>query len=105
MEDDDNIKSVLVFYFIDDESISSKSYQSVWNSFIDKKVEGVVCKNVFHCEFPEYDLLSLIEARDLKSEIFELINSEYHQGANFMFVNPVVGAPIGGFWIQQLLEN
>jgi hypothetical protein len=65
MEDDDNIKTVLVFYFIDDESISSKSYQSVWSSFIEKKVEGVVCKNVVHFEFPEHDLFTLIEARDL----------------------------------------
>ena len=105
MEDDDNIKSVLVFYFIDDESISSKSYQSVWNSFIDKKVEGVVCKNVVHFELPEQELLSLITAKKLQAEVLDLINSEYHLGANFMFVNRVVGAPIGGFWIQQLLEN
>ena len=102
---ENNMKSVLAFYRIEDESIFNKSMKDIWNDFVISKVEGVSCSNVFHFEFSTDVLLSLLKSSDITNELLSDINSEYDLGATVMFVMPVVGNPIDGFLLSNFLSN
>ena len=100
-----NIKSVLVFFRIEDDSIFEMSINDIWINFVIAKVEGVSCSNVFHSELPTEELLFLVKSKDNSTGLFTDIKSEYESGANVMFVNPVVGNPIDGFLLNNFLSH
>jgi len=102
---DKDIKSALVFYSIKDDSIFDMNIKDIWTKFIMSKAEGVRCLNVYHFELSTEELLTLFKSKDIPSELFSQIKSEYNSGANIMFINPVVGAPIDGFLLQKFFSN
>ena len=102
---EENIKSALIFYSIDDDSIFNLSVKDIWVDFIESKVEGVSCNNVYHSELTPDELLSVVKSKDISSEIFAYIKSECDLGANVMFVNPIVGTPIDGFLLHEFFSH
>ena len=100
-----DIKSVLVFYSIEDDSIFDMAIKDIWTDFVISKIEGVRCTNVYHFELPTEELLHMVKGKDISSELFSDIKSEYELGANVMFVNPVVGNPIDGFLLSNYLSH
>ena len=102
---EEDIRSVLAFYAVDDESIFEMSIKDVWTKFVISKVDGVTCRNIFHSELTPTELLELVKNKDMSSDLFSDIKSEYDLGANVLFVSPVVGEPIDGFLIHQLLSH
>ncbi len=100
-----DIKSFLVFYSIEDDSIFSMSIKDIWTSFVISKVEGVRCSIVYHFELTTEELLTLVKSKDISSELFSNIKSEYNSGANVMFVKPAVGSPIDGFFLRKFLSH
>jgi hypothetical protein len=102
---DKDIKSALVFYRIDDDSIYDMSFNDIWTDFVMSKVEGVSCSNVYHFELPTEELLALVKSKDNSSKLFSGIKSEFDSGATVMFVNPVVGSPIDGFLLHKFLSH
>ena len=102
--DDKNIKSVLVFYSIEDDSIFDMSFNDIWTDFVMSKVEGVRCLNVYHSELPTEELLDFVKSKDNSNGLFSDIKSEYESGANVMFVSPVVGSPIDGFLLHKFIS-
>jgi len=102
---EDEIKSALVFYSIEDDSIVNMSINDIWNNFIIAKREGVSCRNVFHFEASPQELLSLMKSKNIDPKLFEDIKSEFDLGAQVMFVSPVVGDPIGGFLAHNFFSH
>lgn len=102
---EDEIKSALVFYSIEDDAILAMKYKDIWERFIVSKIEGVSCKNVFHSEMSPEELLSLLKSNNIPQELFENIKSEFDLGADIMFVKPVVGEPIDGFMADNFLSH
>ena len=100
-----DFKSVLVFYRIEDDSIFEMNINDIWTDFVIAKVEGVSCSNVYHFELPTEELLALVKSKVISSKLFSDIKSEFDSGATVMFVNPVVGNPIGGFLLSNFLLN
>jgi|GEM_PF-6581702 len=99
------IKSVLVFYRIESDLIFDMDINDIWTDFVIAKVEGVSCSNVYHFELPTEELLTLVKSKDISSKLFSDIKSEFETGATLMFVNPVVGNPIGGFLLSTFLSH
>ena len=102
---DDEIKSVLIFYSIDDEAILNLKFKDIWEKFVIANIEGVSCRNVFHFEMSPEELSSLINSKNIPPKILKDIKSEFDLGANIMFVNPVVGEPIDGFMAHNFLSH
>jgi len=98
-------ESVLSFYRIDDPSIFEMSILDVWAYFVVDKVEGVSCSNVHSFELTAEELLDYVKSIENSSELFSEIRSEYELGATIVFVKPVVGSPLGGFILRNLLSN
>lgn len=102
---DNDMKSVLVFYRIEDDSIFDMAINDIWTDFVISKTEGVRCTNVYHFELPTEALLTLVKSKDISSKLFSDIKSEFQTGATVMFVNPVVGNPIDGFLLNNFLSH
>ena len=103
--EENEIKSVLVFYSIEDDAILDMKFNDIWTDFVIAEAEGVRCTNVYHFELPTEELLHMVKGIDISSELFSDIKSEYELGANVMFVNPVVGSPIDGFLLFKFLSH
>jgi hypothetical protein len=99
------IKSVILFYFIEDHSIFDTGIQDIWADFVVAKAEGVRCTNVYHTDLTPEDLLGCVNSKDNSNGLFSNIRAEYESGANIMFVNPVVGSPLAGFILHKFFAN
>ena len=102
---DKDMKSVLVFYSIENDLIFDMNIKDIWTDFVMSKAEGVRCLNVYHFELSTEELLTLFKSKDIPSELFLQIKNEYDSGANVMFINPVVGTPIDGFLLRKFFSN
>jgi hypothetical protein len=97
-------KSVISFYSIDDE-LAQLSYREVWDKFIINKEADISCKNIFHCAMGVDDLADTLKDRANIDPLFLAdIEFEHLNGANFMFVQPIVGEPIAGFHLASYIQ-
>jgi hypothetical protein len=94
---------VLVFYRIESDLIFDMSIKDIWTDFVIAKVDCVSCRQVVSFEMPTAELLALVESRDYCTELFKIIKLEYDKGSNVLFVQPIMGIPIDGFLLRELL--
>ena len=98
-------QSVMAFYQIPDNAISKLDYKDVWGSYIATKVSGVSCRNIFHCAYaPDVMANAISSELDPNDWLYQALESEKVDGANYVFIGPVSGAPIVGYQIDALLE-
>ena len=60
---------------------------------------------MYSFELTAEELLHYVKSMDNSSELFSDIRSEFELGATIVFVKPVVGSPLGGFILRNLLSN
>jgi hypothetical protein len=100
-----NAKSVIAIYWIESDDIDTLDYWSIWSKYVVSKVKETVCRNIFHCDMVPSDMLKKLSNEHLLDhQLKDLIKEEKECGANYIFVGPVVGDPIGGFSIETLLN-
>jgi len=99
----EKLKSVLVFYSIKDNTVFDMNIEDIWANYVIAKVDNVSCKNVFEFNYAPEELLSLVKSKNLNAKLLADIKSEFESGANVMFVKPVVGNPLDGFFIKDFL--
>lgn len=97
---------VLTFYSAQLDGADNFDYQDAWEKCIVAKADGVFCRNVFHIDMPPSELSRLLRTENgFKESLLDAIHSEYLGGAVLMFVQPQVGAPIDGFYIDEFLGS
>ena len=105
-QNSDANKSVITFYSIKkDLDIAKLSYKDVWKKYVLSKTEGVSCVNIFHIDSSVEDLIKKLQPAIIDKELFEGIRSEYENDAVYMFLNPEVGEPVDGFYIETYLQQ
>lgn len=102
---ENEIKSVLVFYSIENDAILDMKFNDIWEKFVLPKIEGVSCRNVFHFESTPEELSVMLKSKNIPIEIFSSIKSEFDLGANVVFISPVVGHPIDGLLAHNFLPH
>lgn len=99
-------ESVLSIYSIESDVVNDYTdFLQIWDNFVAAKVQGVSCREIVNVPVPASELYKLIELRDLSEEVFETLRNEFERGANVVFIQPVVGKPIGGFFLSNLVSN
>lgn len=101
---DHDYKSVLAFYDIPGKSQFKMNFQAIWDDFIVPS-PGIRCTNVFHFEMTPDELMLKMTNKDFSSELASDIHNEFESGASVVFVQPIKGAPVGGFFVHELLTE
>ncbi len=98
-------QSVLTFYSIPYESIIAMKYDNIFNDFILSKKPDISCRNIFSFELGTETLNEIIISKS-NAEIFSLIKKEFEEdNANYMFIKPIEGMPVNGFYIKEYLTT
>jgi hypothetical protein len=98
-------QSVMSFYQIPENTLNELSYQDVWYKYVASKVSGVSCRNIFHCMHDPMQIgMAMSAGLDKKGWLYKDIENEKASGANYVFIQPVNGAPVGGYEIDELLH-
>ena len=96
-------KCVLTFYSLPD-TANEDSYTDVWQKYVQGKVDGVACKNVFSFDMNTEKLIALLKQRNkADQELLEDIKLMQASGASYMFVAPTNGDPVYGAYIADYL--
>ncbi|MDO9206162.1 hypothetical protein [Methylotenera sp.] len=99
-------KSVLTFYSVKFQNEQRLSYEEVWQKCAVAKAENVSCTNVFRFQLKPTELSKMLRNLKLKdNNLLSDIKCEHQNGAVFMFVQPIVGAPIDGFYIEDFIAQ
>jgi hypothetical protein len=101
---DDQAKSVLSFYEIPGKFFLNLNFKAIWEDFVDAP-NSARCTNVFHFDMTTDELLNMLRNKDFHSELLKDISAEASSGANVVFVQPIKGAPLDGFFVHELLED
>lgn len=98
--------SVMSFYQIPEPAISGANYKDVWEKYVETKVVGVSCRNILKLGLlPEQVVAELAHKEFRGGPIGKAIQDERSNGANYVFIKPVCGAPIDGYEIDGLMGN
>ncbi len=100
----DQAKSVLSFYVIPGKLFLKLNFKAIWEDFVDAP-NSARCTNVFHFDMTTDELMNMLRNRDFSSELLNDIRVESDSGANVVFISPVKGAPLDGFFIHELLND
>lgn len=94
---------VLTFYSLPS-TATKASFGDVWQRYVEGKVEGVACKNVYSFDMAPEALVDYLKQRkQVDEELLADIKSMLGSGAVYMFVAPADGAPIFGEYIADYL--
>ena len=97
---------VLTFYSAQLDNSVSFNFQDVWKKYIAAKADGVTCSNVFHFDKSPSELSRLLRTENgYKESLLDAIHAEYLGGAALMFIQPQVGVPVDGFYIDEFLSG
>ena len=98
-------KSVIVFYSINYNTIATMSYDKAWDDYVIKDLPNIYCKNVAYFDLSPSSLANLLRNGGTSEleDILDATRIELADGSNFIFVNPVNGRPIDGFYIPNFL--
>ena len=101
------IKSVIAFYEIRGNGIAKSDFQKAWTRVVNESPKTISCRTVFHFDINVTELLNRVnELKESDDELLQdILDQHHHNGANFMFVSPVVGAPIDGFYLEYFLDK
>ncbi|MEY4318021.1 MAG: hypothetical protein RI902_1829 [Pseudomonadota bacterium] len=100
----DQAKSVLSFYVIPGKFFLKLNFKAIWEDFVDAP-NSARCTNVFHFDMTTDELMNMLRNRDFSSELLNDIRVESDSGSNVVFISPVKGAPLDGFFIHELLND
>jgi len=94
---------VLTFYSLPS-TANEASFGDVWQKYVEGKVEGVACKNVYSFDMAPEALVGYLKRRkQVDEELLADIESMLGSGAVYMFVAPTDGGPIFGEYIADYL--
>jgi len=97
-------KSVIACYEIKDNAINKLGFKEIWEKYVSSKVDDVTCRNIFSFDMSVDALAeSLKNSKDIDNELLDAIEAEFKSGANYMFINPEVGNPEDGYFIEPFL--
>lgn len=97
-------KSVLTFYYAENACDGEFKFKDVWCRIASKTAANIHCINVYHCELSTAQLsTSIRDSSFYSSQLMQDIALELENGAIFMFVATVVGKPVDGFLIDELM--
>lgn len=98
---EEDYKSALTLYSIPYKVIFDLDYQEIWNQFVMSKADRVSCRNVIHTIFSPDELLDMVVKSKLAPDLTKDLKEEFESGANVLFVVPIQGGPIGGFFANH----
>ena len=96
--------SVIALYEIKDEAINKLGFKEIWDKYVASKSDDVFCRNIISFDMSVDALAeSLKNSKDIDNELLDAIEAEFKSGANYMFINPEVGNPEDGYFIEPFL--
>ena len=109
---DREYESRLSFYSINLEGIADMHYEDVWDNHIAPLYIlnnfNISCRQIVGFKLPVSSLSQLLRdgiANELLN-ILDIIKNELeNDGANFMFVQPMNGKPINGYYIEKFINQ
>lgn len=105
MDNDEN-NSCLVFCSIKNgDNLLDMNFIDVWKKYVESKEPDVSCTQVVHFEMLIGDLHKSFESGIFLESINRLLNEEHNNGANYVFVNSIVGQPVAGFFLLSIISS
>jgi len=96
--------SVLSFYQIDERALRKMDPTQIWVELIATNRREASCKNIYSFKISPEQLLAEISSGRISDELLSDIRREYENGANLVFIQPIVGSPLGGLFIEDLIS-
>lgn len=98
-------ESVLSIYLINSSRVYDYAdFLKIWDDFVAAKVPDVSCREIINFSVSVNELYDSITSRNFSQDTYEILKSEFEIGANVVFIQPVVGKPIGGFFLSKLVS-
>lgn len=106
-------QSVLSFYSINFKGIADMDYESVWDNYINpaykfNDFKYISCREIIYFNCSDTFLSNLLHDGtdgDL-GNILEIVKNQLKNNrSNFMFLQPINGKPIDGFYIKNFINR
>lgn len=98
---EEDYKSALTLYSIPYKEIFDLGYMEIWSQYVMSKADRVSCRNVVYTIYSPDELLDMVVKSKLALDLTKGLKEEFESGANVLFVKPIQGGPIGGFFANH----